>query len=116
MSASRPLDLSDVRAELQSRGIDVLRVLYSDVLGITRSKDMLVTQLERALGHGPTFCQGVWVTNTQGGVLDFFNNFTGGALERMSIIALGVMPYITASIVVQLATSLSPQLAAIRRW
>ncbi|SOB87487.1 protein translocase subunit secY/sec61 alpha [Sphingomonas guangdongensis] len=52
---------------------------------------------------------------TQGGVLDFFNTFSGGALERMSLIALGVMPYITASIVVQLATSLSPQLAAIKK-
>lgn len=52
---------------------------------------------------------------TQGGVLDFFNNFTGGALNRMSVVALGVMPYITASIVVQLATSLSPTLAAIKK-
>ncbi len=52
---------------------------------------------------------------TRGGVLDFFNNFSGGALERMSVIALGVMPYITASIVVQLATSLSPKLAAIKK-
>lgn len=52
---------------------------------------------------------------TQGGVMDFFNTFSGGALERMSIIALGVMPYITASIVVQLATSLSPTLAAIKK-
>ncbi|CAM3162062.1 Protein translocase subunit SecY [Sphingomonas antarctica] len=52
---------------------------------------------------------------TKGGVLDFFNNFSGGALERMSVIALGIMPYITASIVVQLATSLSPKLAAIKK-
>ena len=42
----------------------------------------------------------------QGGVLDFFNTFSGGSLERMSVIALGVMPYITASIVVQLGGSL----------
>ncbi|HXG80692.1 MAG TPA: preprotein translocase subunit SecY [Sphingomicrobium sp.] len=42
----------------------------------------------------------------QGGVLDFFNTFSGGSLERMSIIAVGVMPYITASIVVQLVASL----------
>jgi preprotein translocase subunit SecY len=42
----------------------------------------------------------------QGGVLDFFNTFSGGSLERMSIIALGVMPYITASIVVQLGATL----------
>ncbi len=52
---------------------------------------------------------------TTGGVLDFFNTFSGGSLSRMSLIALGVMPYITASIVVQLATSLSPQLAAIKK-
>lgn len=52
---------------------------------------------------------------TSGGVLDFFNSFTGGALNRMSVVALGVMPYITASIVVQLATSLSPTLGAIKK-
>ena len=58
---------------------------------------------------------GLLADRTQGGVLDFFNTFSGGALERMSVIALGVMPYITASIVVQLATSLSPTLAAIKK-
>jgi preprotein translocase subunit SecY len=52
---------------------------------------------------------------TKGGVLDFFNTFSGGSLSRMSLIALGVMPYITASIVIQLATSLSPTLAAIKK-
>ena len=52
---------------------------------------------------------------TKGGVLDIFNTFSGGSLERMSLIALGVMPYITASIVVQLAASLSPQLASIKK-
>jgi preprotein translocase subunit SecY len=55
------------------------------------------------------------VTQTQGGVLDIFNTFSGGSLSRMSLIALGVMPYITASIVVQLGASLSPQLAAIKK-
>ena len=52
---------------------------------------------------------------TRGGVLDFFNMFSGGSLERMSLIALGVMPYITASIVMQLASSMSPQLAALKK-
>jgi preprotein translocase subunit SecY len=42
----------------------------------------------------------------RGGVLDFFNTFSGGSLSRMSIIALGVMPYITASIVIQLGGTL----------
>ncbi|ASK88179.1 preprotein translocase subunit SecY [Sphingorhabdus sp. SMR4y] len=52
---------------------------------------------------------------TRGGVLDIFNTFSGGSLERMSLIALGVMPYITASIVVQLAAALSPTLAAVKK-
>jgi len=52
---------------------------------------------------------------TQGGVLDFFNMFSGGSLQRMSLIALGVMPYITASIVMQLATTMSPQLGALKK-
>ena len=52
---------------------------------------------------------------TRGGILDMFNMFSGGSLERMSLIALGVMPYITASIVVQLAASLHPALAALKK-
>ena len=65
-------------------------------------------------GVDPT-ALGLLSQKTSGGVLDFFNTFSGGSLKRMSLIALGVMPYITASIVVQLATSLSPQLAAIKK-
>ncbi|KQX26194.1 MULTISPECIES: preprotein translocase subunit SecY [unclassified Sphingomonas] len=65
-------------------------------------------------GLDPRALQSLFDT-TKGGVLDFFNAFSGGSLTRMSLIALGVMPYITASIVVQLATSLSPTLAAIKK-
>ena len=50
-----------------------------------------------------------------GGVLDFFNTFSGGALERMSIVALGVMPYITASIVVQLGATMYPAWQALKK-
>jgi len=52
---------------------------------------------------------------TRGGILDLFNTFSGGSLERMSLIALGVMPYITSSIVVQLASSLHPSLMALKK-
>ena len=52
---------------------------------------------------------------TRGGILDLFNTFSGGSLERMSLIAMGVMPYITASIVIQLAASLHPSLMAIKK-
>ena len=52
---------------------------------------------------------------TRGGVLDLFNTFSGGSLERMSLIALGVMPYITSSIVVQMASALHPSLMALKK-
>jgi preprotein translocase subunit SecY len=68
----------------------------------------------RCPGSIPVALQAQFNT-TKGGVLDFFNMFSGGALERMSLIALGVMPYITASIVVQLATSLSPAFGALKK-
>jgi preprotein translocase subunit SecY len=51
----------------------------------------------------------------QGTILDIFNMFSGGALERLSIFALGVMPYISASIIVQMMAVVVPQLAAIKK-
>ncbi|TPE62257.1 preprotein translocase subunit SecY [Sandaracinobacter neustonicus] len=54
-------------------------------------------------------------SRTTGGMLDFFNMFSGGALQRMSIIALGIMPYITASIVVQLMGSIYEPWKALKK-
>ena len=51
----------------------------------------------------------------QGTILSLFNMFSGGALERMSILALGIMPYISASIIMQLMTVVSPTLAQIEK-
>jgi len=51
----------------------------------------------------------------QGGILGMFNMFSGGALARFTIFALGIMPYISASIIVQLMTSVSPQLDQLRK-
>ena len=51
----------------------------------------------------------------QGTILSMFNMFSGGALERLSIFALGVMPYISASIIVQMMAVVMPQLAAIKK-
>lgn len=52
----------------------------------------------------------------QGGtIFGWFNLFTGGALERFSVLALGVMPYISASIIFQLLTVASPTLAALQK-
>lgn len=46
----------------------------------------------------------------RGTILDMFNMFSGGALERFSVLALGIMPYISASIIIQLLTKVSPKL------
>jgi preprotein translocase subunit SecY len=51
----------------------------------------------------------------QGTILDIFNMFSGGALQRLSIFALGVMPYISASIIIQMMAVVVPQLAAIKK-
>lgn len=51
----------------------------------------------------------------QGTILSLFNMFSGGALERMSILALGIMPYISASIIMQLMTAVSPTLEALKK-
>jgi len=51
----------------------------------------------------------------QGTILSLFNMFSGGALERMSILALGIMPYISASIIMQLMTVVSPTLEALKK-
>ena len=51
----------------------------------------------------------------QGGILGMFNMFSGGALSRFTIFALGIMPYISASIIMQLMTTVSPQLEALRK-
>ncbi|MFN9774944.1 MAG: preprotein translocase subunit SecY, partial [Burkholderiales bacterium] len=50
-----------------------------------------------------------------GGVLGLFNLFSGGALSRFSVLALGIMPYISASIIMQLLTVIVPQLEAIKK-
>ncbi len=51
----------------------------------------------------------------QGGILDMFNMFSGGALSRFTIFALGIMPYISASIIMQLMTVVSPQLEQLKK-
>jgi preprotein translocase subunit SecY len=51
----------------------------------------------------------------QGGILGMFNMFSGGALQRFTVFALGIMPYISASIIVQLLTVVSPTLEQLKK-
>ena len=54
-------------------------------------------------------------SNQQSGILGLFNMFSGGAVGRMAIFALGIMPYISASIIIQLMTSIVPSLDALKK-
>src|SRR5437764_8337153 len=65
-------------------------------------------------GIDPVAMNALYQTQS-GGILDVFNTFSGGALSRFSIVALGVMPYITASIVVQLGATLYGPWQALRK-
>jgi len=51
----------------------------------------------------------------QGGILNLFNMFSGGALSRFTVFALGIMPYISASIIMQLMTHVVPSLEALKK-
>jgi preprotein translocase subunit SecY len=51
----------------------------------------------------------------QGGILNLFNMFSGGALSRFTVFALGIMPYISASIIMQLMTYVVPTLEALKK-
>ena len=51
----------------------------------------------------------------QGGILGLFNMFSGGALSRFSVFALGIMPYISASIIMQMLSYVLPSLESLRK-
>jgi preprotein translocase subunit SecY len=55
------------------------------------------------------------IQQQQGGLLDVFNLLAGGAIQRMAIFALGIMPYISSSIIIQLMTTVSPTLEQLKK-
>ncbi len=65
-------------------------------------------------GIDPVVLKDIFRQN-QGGILGMFDMFSGGALRRMTIFALNIMPYISASIIMQLMTAISPQLEALKK-
>ena len=65
-------------------------------------------------GIDPAILQDIFRQN-QNGILGMFDMFAGGALGRMTIFALNIMPYISASIIIQLMTTVSPTLEALKK-
>ncbi len=57
----------------------------------------------------------LFIEQSRGSIVDVFNMFAGGAVSRMAIFALGIMPYISASIIMQLATSMVPSLEQLKK-
>ncbi len=66
-------------------------------------------------GIDPAVVGQIFAQKVSGGVLGMFNMFTGGALKRLSIFTLGIMPYISASIIIQLMTMLSKELEQLKK-
>src|SRR6201981_1793263 len=65
-------------------------------------------------GIDPAAWEQIFQTQS-GGILGMFNMFSGGGIHRMAIFALNIMPYISASIIIQLMTTVSPTLEALKK-
>ncbi|MDA8435423.1 MAG: glutamine synthetase family protein [Actinomycetales bacterium] len=63
------VDVSGLVEDLRARGIDVIRVSYSDMIGVDRGRDVLLDELESALGHGLAFCRAIYHTSPRGDVV-----------------------------------------------
>jgi glutamine synthetase len=62
-------DVSAILDDLRARGIDVIRVSYSDMIGVDRGRDVLLDELETVLGHGAAFCRAIYHTSPRGDVV-----------------------------------------------
>jgi preprotein translocase subunit SecY len=87
------------------------RILFTlAMLGVYRVGTKVVTP-----GINPDVIRNFFDQQVSGTVFALFNVFSGGALEQLSIFALGIMPYISASIIMQLLTIVLPPLEALRK-
>jgi glutamine synthetase len=63
------VDVSGTVEDLRARGIDVIRVSYSDMIGTDRGRDVLIDELATAMGHGLAFCRAIYHTSPRGDVV-----------------------------------------------
>lgn len=71
-------DIAALVDELRSRGVDVIRVSYPDLIGVDRGRDVLLEELESALGHGIAFCRAVYHTTPMGDVVPVAGGIEAG--------------------------------------
>ena len=86
----------DAVAALRGQGVDVVRVSYSDMLGVDRGRDVLIGELPAALGHGLPFCRGIFHTSPQGDVVPVAGGIDAGlpdVLVRPDLSTLTPLPW-----------------------
>ena len=62
-------DVAAIIADLRARGVDVVRLSYSDMIGVDRGRDVLLGELESVLHHGAAFCRAIYHTTPRGDVV-----------------------------------------------
>ena len=89
-------DVRDVVATLAEQGIDVVRVSYSDMIGVDRGRDVLLEELPRAMGHGLAFCRAIFHTSPQGDVVPVEGGLDAGlpdVLVRPDLATVSALPW-----------------------
>jgi len=71
-------ELDQVIADLREKGIDVVRVSYSDMIGVDRGRDVLLEELPTAMAHGLAFCRAIFHTTPQGDVVPVAGGLDAG--------------------------------------
>jgi glutamine synthetase len=78
MTGSPAVDVRELTERLTADGVDVVRVCYSDLLGVDRGRDVLVAALPSAMEHGLTFCRAIYHTGPQGDVAEVEGGLAAG--------------------------------------
>lgn len=91
MSLFEGAALAAAQASLQQAGIDVVRVAYSDLLGVERGRDILVRSFERTVEDGVAFCRSVFATTPMGDVVDIEGGLSAGLPDVLAVPDLATM-------------------------
>ena len=89
-------DVAEVVERLRSRGVDVVRVSYSDIIGVDRGRDVLIDELPAAVGHGLAFSRGVYHVTPMGDVVPMQGGIEAGLpdiLVRPDFATLTPLPW-----------------------
>jgi glutamine synthetase len=89
--ADHSIDLDGVLENLRGQGIDVVRVSYSDMIGVDRGRDVLVDELPTAMGHGLAFCRAIFHTTPQGDVVPVAGGLDAGLPDVKVVPDLGTL-------------------------